>query len=286
MKPAQFRYHAPSTIEEAVSLLARLEHEDGRILAGGQSLVPMMNLRLATPGHLIDINGVAGLDQLRRDGSMLIISACVRHADIERQHAENVLERLLVSVASYIGHTPIRARGTFCGSIANADPASEWCLVATTLNAKMCARDVGGSRTIRSADFFSGIMTTALSTDEFLAEVHLPILPDDMRFGFYEVSRRIGDFAMAMSLVLWRLQDGKIVESRVGVGGVEPYPRRIAEAEARLEGQRPSKDVFTAAAAAAVEGLGEVLEDSRISSEYRRDLVRSVVLRALERSIT
>ena len=142
-------------------------------------------------------------------------------------------------------------RGTFCGSLAHADPASEWCLTAATLDATMVAKSTRGERPIAAKDFFEGIMSTALAEDELLAEVRLPLLAPDAKFGFNEFSRRAGDFAMAASLVTYRLQGGKIAEARVGVGGAEPSPRRIAEAEAALNGQAPGDTAFRAAAEAA-----------------------------------
>src|SRR5499427_5174939 len=148
MKPAPFRYHAPKTIEEAVETLAEVASEDGRVLAGGQSLVPIMAFRLARPAHLVDINGVEGLRRLAVDGGRLCIGACVRHAAFHRPVVEGPLGRLLSAVVQHIAHYPIRARGTFCGSIANADPASEWCAVAVCLGAEMVAKSARGTRVI------------------------------------------------------------------------------------------------------------------------------------------
>src|SRR5256884_8965908 len=183
MKPAPFRYHAPKTIEEAVATLADVAPEDGRVLAGGQSLVPIMAFRLARPAHLVDINGIAQLRRLASADGKLAIGACVRHAAFYRPAVEGPLGELLSTVVRHIGHHPIRTRGTFCGSLAHADPASEWCLVATTLGAEMVAASKRGTRTIAARDFFAGIMTTALAEDELLIETHLPLLPPDTRFG-------------------------------------------------------------------------------------------------------
>src|SRR5438874_5225800 len=237
MKPAPFHYHAPMTIAEAVATLAAVAPDDGRVLAGGQSLVPIMAFRLARPPHLVDINGIAELRRMATVKDKLTIGACVRHAAFYREACEGPLGRLLSTVVRHIGHHPIRTRGTFCGSLAHADPASEWCLVAVTLGAEMIARSTRGTRTIAAADFFAGIMTTALAEDELLAEVRLPLLPADTRFGFCEFSRRAGDFALAMALVTYRLANGAIVEPRVGIGGAEPTARRIPEAETALSGQ-------------------------------------------------
>jgi carbon-monoxide dehydrogenase medium subunit len=283
MKPAQFRYHAPKTIEEAVDTLAEVAGEDGRVLAGGQSLVPIMAFRLARPAHLVDINGVEALRRLTVEGERLCIGACVRHAAFHTPVVDGPLGRLLAVVVRHIAHYPIRTRGTFCGSIAHADPAAEWCLVAAALGAEMVARRAAGTRTIPAQDFFRGIMTTALEEDELLIEVRLPILPADTRFGFYEFNRRAGDFALGMALVAFRLQDGVIREPRVALGGVESQPRRIAEAEQLLAGRSAERAAFEAAAAAVASAV-DPLEDAVTSATYRRDLSRTVTRRALERA--
>lgn len=283
MKPAPFTRHVPKTIDEAVRMLAEVAPQDGRVLAGGQSLVPIMAFRLARPAHLIDINEVAGLDRLAVENDALVIGATVRHAAFHKPVIDNPLGRLLSAVACHIAHYPIRTRGTFCGSIAHADPASEWCLTTATLDATMIARSVRGARAIASNRFFEGLMSTALADDELLAEVRIPLLANDTRFGFTEFSRRAGDFAMTAALVTWRLENGAMCDVRVGVGGAEPSPRRIAEAEAALNGQTPGAAAFRAAAEAAADAVGP-MEDHQTSAEYRRDLVRAMVRRALERS--
>jgi len=283
MKPAPFHYHAPKTVEEALTTLGRVAPDDGRVLAGGQSLVPTMAFRLARPKHLVDINGVMEFARLAVEADKLCIGACVRHAAFERPAAQGPLGDLLAEVVRHIAHKPIRARGTFCGSIAHADPASEWCLVAAALDAEMVVRSVRGTRIVAAKNFFDDIMTTALEDGELLAEVWLPVLPRDTRFGFYEFSRRAGDFAIAMALATYRLKDSMIVEPRVAVGGVEAFPRRIAEAEAELEGRMPKSEIFAAAARAAAKAVAP-LDDAINSAEYRRGLVGTVVSRALQRA--
>ncbi|HZP78239.1 MAG TPA: FAD binding domain-containing protein [Pseudolabrys sp.] len=283
MKPAPFTRHAPKTIEEAVALLGKLSSEDGRVLAGGQSLVPIMAFRMARPAHLIDINEVAGLDRLAVDGGKLVIGARVRHAAFHKHVTDNPLGKLLSYVVRHIAHYPIRMRGTFCGSVAHADPASEWCLVAATLGAEIVARSTRGERVIAASDFFAGIMSTALAEDELLTEVRLPLLAKDESFGFYEFSRRAGDFAMAAALATYRLEDGKIAGAGIGVGGAEDRPRRIPEAEAALNGRAPGADTFKVAAEAAAVAV-EPMEDFQTSADYRRDLTRAVVRRALDRA--
>lgn len=283
MKPAAFRYHAPKTVDEAVAMLAELAPQDGRILAGGQSLVPTMAFRLARPAHLVDINGVETLNRLAVEGGKLVIGACVRHAAFHRQVCDGPLGKLLSEVVHHIAHFPIRNRGTFCGSLAHADPASEWALVLAALDGEVLAKSARGERVIAARDFFQGIMTTALSDDELLAEARLPVLAAGTRCGFYEFSRRAGDFALAASLVTYRIEGGKIVEPRVALGGVEVSPRRIAEAERALAGAEPGDKAFRAAAAAAA-AVVDPMEDIVNTAEFRRDLVLAVTRRALERA--
>ena len=184
----------------------------------------------------------------------------------------------------HIAHYPIRTRGTFCGSLANADPASEWCAVSVLLGAEIVAKSVRGTRTIPARDFFAEIMTTTLAEDELLIEVRLPLLANDAQFGFYEFNRRVGDFAIAMALATYRIRDDQIFEPRLAIGGAEPYPRRIEDAERALSRHPANAENFAAAAqcaAAAVDPMG----DAMTSAEYRRDLVLTVARRALERSL-
>jgi len=283
MKPAAFRYHAPKTIDEAVALLAEVAADDGRVLAGGQSLVPTMAFRLAKPAHLVDINGVTALDRLAVADGKLVIGACVRHAAFHQPVCAGPLGPLLADVVRHIAHYPIRNRGTFCGSLAHADPAAEWCLVLAALDGEVLAKSVRGERVIAARDFFKGIMTTALADDELLVEARLPLLPDDARAGFYEFNRRAGDFAIAMALGIYRLDGGKMVAPRLAVGGAETSPRRITQAERALDGAVPGDPAFRAAAAAATAAV-DPMEDIVNSAEFRRDLVLAVTRRALERA--
>lgn len=283
MKSVPFKYHAVKTVEEAVATLGEVAPEDGRVLAGGQSLVPTMAFRLARPAHLVDINGVEGFDRLAVEGDELVIGACVRHAAFHRPVVDGSLGKLMSTVVRDIAHYPIRQRGTFCGSLAHADPASEWCLVAATLDAKLTAMSTRGTRSIAADDFLAGVMSTALEPDELLAAARLPVLPDDTRFGFVEFNRRAGDFAIAMVLATYRLQDGVMTDARIGVGGAEDRSRRIQAAEQALDGQAPGPDAFKAAADAAAAAV-DPMEDHNTSAEYRRDLVGTLTVRALERA--
>jgi len=282
MKPAPFQYHAPKTIAETLDLLGRYAADDGRVLAGGQSLVPTMAFRLAKPRHLVDINGVSELDYLEIKDGKLHIGAGTRHSAFEKPVDNGPLGRLLAEVVKDIAHQPIRTRGTFCGSIANADPASEWCTVAAALDAEMlCESKKTGARLVPARDFFKSIMTTALREDELLTEVRLPILSQDTYAGFAEFSRRGGDYAIAMAVATYRLKGGIMSDMRIAVGGAEAAPRRILEAERTLIGRPPNLGTFQAAAHAAAKFL-DPLDDENISAEYRLGIVRTMVTRALQ----
>jgi carbon-monoxide dehydrogenase medium subunit len=281
MKPAPFTHHAPTTLVDALAILAAVAPQDGRVLAGGQSLVPAMAFRVARPEHLVDINRVSELDHLAAGESSLTIGALIRHAAFHYPTAPGPLGKLLAKVVRHIAHYPIRMRGTFCGSLAHADPASEWCAVAATLDAEITAQRVGGTRRIAAKDYFRGAMATALAADELLTEVRLPVLPTDTRCGFFEYSRRAGDYALGMAVVAYRVVDGKIAEPRIGIGAIEEKPRRIAAAEAILAGRAPGAEAFRAAADAVADSV-DPLSDAHTSAGYRRDMSRIAVYRSLE----
>lgn len=283
MKSSSFTYHAPTSVSEALGLLDSLADQEPRIIAGGQSLVPMMAFRMAQPGHLIDINGITALSGCEVSSNGLRIGALMRHARFEKPVVEGPLGKLLSYVMHHIAHAPIRTRGTFCGSLAHADPSSEWCLTAVTLGATVEAQSSRGTRLISADELLAGLMSTTLESDEIIVAAHLPLLSQETRFGFYEFSRRPGDYAMAMSLVTFEQENGRISNARIGVGGAEDRPRRSEAAEAELNGKEPGKAAFEAAANAAAAAI-EPMEDIQATAEYRRDLVRVAVRRALEQT--
>jgi carbon-monoxide dehydrogenase medium subunit len=281
MKPAPFTYHAPASVDEAVALLAQWGPHDGRVLAGGQSLVPTMAFRVARPAHLIDINGIGELAHITIKDGVLSIGACVRHAAFDTAGVPGPTGALLRKVVRNIAHHPIRTRGTFCGSVAHADPASEWCCVMAGLDGVVVLRSSRGVRRLRTEEFFQGVMATALEEDELVVAAELPLLADGARTGFQEFSRRKGDFAIAMALVCYRLENGTMIEPRVAIGGAEAQARRIPQAEQALRGHAPGVDVFAQAGAAAAAAI-DPLEDINNTAAYRRSLVRTLVERALE----
>lgn len=282
MKPASFAYHRATDVVHAVDLLARFAPEGGRVLAGGQSLVPLMALRLAQPPHLIDINRV-GFGALRVADGALCIPASARHAAVA-EAAPPPLGAALARVAAHIAHLPIRSRGTFCGSLAHADPAAEWPLVFVTLGGEALVRSAKGQRRIAAEQFIRDIMTTALEPDELLTEVRLAVPAATARLGFHEISRRAGDYAMAMAFVVLEIERGVIVAARVGVGGAERRPRRIAGVGAVLAGSAPEDAAFARAADAAAAAI-DPMEDLQVSAGLRRDLVRAAVRRALRSAV-
>jgi aerobic carbon-monoxide dehydrogenase medium subunit len=284
MKPVSFRYFAPRTVDDALDLLDT-HGQEGKILAGGQSLVPAMNFRLARPASLIDINRIDALDYVREDGGELRIGALVRHARFEAPVSRGALSAFLPRVARHIGHLPIRSRGTFCGSIAHADPASEWCLLAATLDAELVIVSRRGQRKVRPNQYFVGALTTTLEPDELLIEIRLPLLDDEWRAGFAEFSRRAGDFALAMCAAFLRFENGRIIEARIGLGGATDRPLRIAAAEAVLTGTDGGPGIVREAGNIAAETI-DPLEDIHASAEYRRDLARAMVGRALDQAST
>ena len=281
VKPAAFEYFAPRTVDEALSFLAGVD--GAKVLAGGQSLVPAMNFRLARPAALIDINQIGGLDQVTITDGQVRIGASTRHRSLENPDVPGPLAVLLREMARHVGHMPIRVRGTFGGSLAHADPAAEWCLLARTLDATIVAGSTAGEREIPADEFFATVFTTTLRPDELLTEVRVPQLTDRHLVGFSEFSRRAGDFALAMVAVAVEVADGIVQTARIGAGGVSDVPVRLTAAESALTGNPWEPATWGAAAEA---GMGEVepFEDIHASSEYRRDLVAALLRRACSRA--
>lgn len=254
------------------------------MLAGGQSLAPMMAFRVARPQHLVDINEIAALDSLAFDGGVLRIGARVRHARFRPGAIPGATGELFAKVMPNIANYSVRSRGTFCGSLAHADPASEWCALAALLDVEIVARSVRGERGIPVAAYFDGAMSTTLAPDEIIVEARAPLLHEGSRTGFHEFSRRKGDFAIAMAIVAFRVENGRIVAPRVSIGGAEAFPRRIGEAEAALEGAAADAHAFAQAAQAAAAAV-DPMEDAVNDAAYRRDIVRAATRRALEQAM-
>jgi carbon-monoxide dehydrogenase medium subunit len=280
VKPAPFDYVAAHSVEEAVETLAT-DPEETKIIAGGQSLVPMMALRLARPQRLVDLNPVTELDFMTVSPDRLVIGATTRHRTIERCDLNGPLGHLLHTAAPRIGHLPIRTRGTFGGSIAHCDPASEWCLIAALLDAEVTVTGrANGPRTIGAVDFFQSRFTTAMASDEVLLHVSLPILDTRWRTGLVEVARRAGDFGIVTVATAIELTDGAVSDARVAIGGVSDIPFRSRAAEHALIGASWRDSVLRSAAEAAGEEV-DPPNDTQGDSTYRRALVQALVPRAL-----
>jgi carbon-monoxide dehydrogenase medium subunit len=280
VKPGSFTYVRPRTVDEALQLLAD-GTEDSKVIAGGQSLVPMMNFRLARPGRLVDIAGLRELTGIRTDGDRVHIGARVTHLQLQNNDLGGPLGRLLMNSAALVGHLPIRTRGTFGGSLAHCDAASEWCLLARLLDAEITVRSVRGERVIRAADFFLSIFTTAMEPDELLTSVALPLLDEDHHVGISEFSRRAGDFAIVAVLGDVQVRDSKVTSARIVIGGVDDRPFRSAAAEEALLGGVWGVELLAAAAEAAAAEV-DPPSDAHGDGVYRRDLVRALLPRVFE----
>lgn len=279
MKPAPFAYRAARHLDEALELLAEFGDE-AKVLAGGQSLMVLMNFRLARPEVLVDIGRLPDLRGLERTATGLRIGALVNHRTIEvGQHPGLAGYDLLSRAAREIGHYPIRTRGTFGGSIAHADPTAEWCLLALLLDAEIEVARTGATRTIESRDFFRGFLSTALEATEVVTAVRFPAPPT---FGaIHECSRRAGDFAIVAAAADLEIDDGTCTRARIALGGVGPTPVRATTAELVLTGERLSSDAIDAAARTAADEI-DPPSDQHGSSQYRRQLTRVLVRRCID----
>jgi carbon-monoxide dehydrogenase medium subunit len=279
MKLPEVEYEAPTTVAEAVDLLA--EHGDeASVLAGGQSLIPLMALRLARPAVLIDINGVDELAGVSATDGQVAIGAMTREYVAEESVTVADAVPLLAAALPLIGHEAIRSRGTIGGSLAHADPAAELPAVARALNAEFVVRGPSGERVIPAAQWFEGYLTTSRRPDELLVEVRFPTARKDTGVSFTEVARRHGDFAivgLAASLVL---SGGVISDARLAFAGVSEVPVRATAAEELLAGERPSAELFDEAARRATEDL-DPPADLHGSSDYRKTVAAAVVRRGL-----
>jgi len=279
VKPVDFDLHQPATLDAALGLLAR-HGDDARVLAGGQSLVPLLNFRLARPGHVVDIGCVAGLGDLRETPGGLMIGAMVRQARAERAPAVAARCPLLAAALPWIAHPPIRARGTVCGSLAHADPAAELPSVAVALDATFVAMSARGRREIPAAGFYQAYLTTALRPDELLAAVRFPAATPGTGAAFGEVSRRRGDFAMAGVAAQVTLEDGAIADARICLSGVAGVPLRCAGSEQALLGTRADLAVLRRAASAALDIL-DPADDLHATAGYRRHVAGVLLRRAV-----
>jgi carbon-monoxide dehydrogenase medium subunit len=283
MKPAQFEYHAPESLDDVLALLGRFGG-DARILAGGQSLVPLMNMRLARPRYIVDINRVGGLSYIKIDGDYLAIGALTRHRTIERSETVRAACPLLSKAVGFVGHPQVRTRGTIGGSLAHADPAAEYPVVAAALEGQIILQSARGERIIGWRHFFVSDYTTDVEPDEVVVEVRFPLYRGPNACEFVELSRRHGDFALVEAAVQIEFDERKkFSRVAIGLGGVGSMPLRASLAEEILRGELPGKDIIREAAAAAASNLDPVT-DVQASAAYRKQMASLLVFRALERA--
>lgn len=281
MKPPAFTYHDPSALDEAVALLATYGG-DAKLLAGGQSLIPLLNMRLAEPAHIVDINRLPEMAYILEVDGGLAIGGLTRHRDVERSALVHRHCPLLAEAVILVGHAAIRSRGTIGGTLAHADPAAELPGVLLALGGRVRAVSRRGSRTVAAADLFVDQMLTSLRDEEVLVEAWFPVVPEHSGAAFVEVSRRHGDYALAgvgAQVVFDRT--GTIAAAHLALIGVGGTPVRASAAEALLVGERPGEALFRAAAARATGGL-EPAADMHGSADYRRSVASVLVERALQ----
>jgi aerobic carbon-monoxide dehydrogenase medium subunit len=284
MKPARFSYEAPETIEAALASLAA-RGDDAKVIAGGQSLAPMLNMRLARPEHLIDINGLTELGEIRLDGDRLTIGAMVRHAALGKNELIQRHCPMLAHAAETIGHYAIRQRGALGGSLAHADPAAQLPLAALVLDAEIEIWSAAGKRTVPAREFFVSVFTTVINPDELIVAVHVPATSPRDGWGFRLFNRRAGDFAIvSVAATLRRADDGTIQRLRLAIGGIGPIPIRVETLVAAEMASQLSTD-WSATIAAAVSDAVEIEDNERTPVNFRRELVAALTRDALDQAL-
>jgi len=281
MKPPRFEYHDPRTVPEAVALLGRLEN--ARLLAGGQSLMPMLNMRLTAPDHIVDLNAVAGLASIGMEGETLVIGAMPRQRDIELDEQVRSRCPLMHEAILQVGHRATRNRGTLGGSLCHLDPSAELVAVATAMDALIGVEGAKGRREIPFAQFPAGLMTPALREDELVTGARFPLWRKGHGYAFVEFSRRHGDFAIVSAAALLEADaKGRITRAALTLGGIAPAPVRAAEVEKLLTGTKGSQTLFKEAGEACRKL--EMMEDVHVTAAYRRQLAAVLARRALEKA--
>jgi carbon-monoxide dehydrogenase medium subunit len=284
MIPAAFEYHAPISIAEATGLLARLG-EDAKVLSGGQSLIPLMKLRLASPGHLVDINGIPGLAYIREADGFLLLGGLTRESELEDSELVRLRYPLLHDTSRVIADPLVRNLATVGGNLAHGDPANDHPATMLALEAEIVAAGPSGHRRIPSASFFSGPFATALQPDEILAEIRIPQPSARTGGAYFKLERKVGDFATAAVAVQLGLDgQGRCQQIGIGLTNVGLTPIKATRAETLVRGARPDEATIKRAGELAAEAA-EPAADLRGSVEYKKDLVRVLTTRALRRAL-
>lgn len=282
MKPPRFQYCAPGLLDEALALLGQ-RGPDAKVLAGGQSLIPLLNMRLTGPAYLVDINRISALDYIEARKDYLAVGAIARQRHIERSAVVRQRHPLLADVVAHIGHMQIRNRGTVAGSIAHADPAAELPALLTCLNGAIVARSGSGERVIKAEDFFVDYLTTALQPQEVITEVRFPWLPPRAGWAFMEFARRSGDYALAgAAAVVTATSEGTCLSAQISYLGIAGTPVRGSDVENMLVGTTLDEAALNTAAEAAAHRVSDELNDIHATPEYRRSLTAEVTKRVLK----
>ncbi len=283
MKPAKFDYHAPTSLDDAVALLQRYGG-DAKILAGGQSLMPLLNFRLSRPAALVDLNRIASLAYIREENGQVRLGAMTRQRTIEFSPVVARRLPLLSEATKWVGHLPIRTRGTIGGSIAHADPSAEYPAVLAALEGEVVARGPKGERVVKAKDLFLTYLTTSLKSDEVLSEIRLPVMPMGAGFALEEFARRHGDFAIVAIAAMVVPDATRCKQARLATAGAGPVPVRLRAAEEILERDGVTDAAIDAAARRAAE-LVSPDSDIHASADYRRHLTMVLTRRALKRAL-
>lgn len=284
MYPPAFEYAAPTSLEEALAILAS-EGDAARVLAGGQSLIPMMKLRLASPGYLVDINGISGLDYIEESNGHVRIGALARHKDIVNSDVIAGSNHAMASAAPWIADPLVRNRGTLCGSVAHCDPEGDWNSVMLAARAEVVAQSSSGERVIPIDDFVVDFFTNSLETGEIVKEVRVPKYSGAGGGAYNKLERRIGDYAtVAVATQLELGDNGKVSQAGIALTAVNPKNTRASAAEAALVGETPSDDLFGEVAELAAQAA-EPETNVRGTAEWKRQVVRVYTRRGLEQSL-
>jgi aerobic carbon-monoxide dehydrogenase medium subunit len=280
MHPAQFDYHTPATLREALQLLAT-HKDEAKILAGGHSLIPAMKLRLARPGHLVDIRKISGLRGIKEEGNTLVIGAMTTHYDIESSPVVKSKCPVLSEVAGLIGDPMVRNMGTIGGSLAHADPAADWPASIIALGAEMVVEGARGKRTVKADDFFKGLMTTAIGPDEILTEVRVPVQAANMRAAYMKFPHPASRFAVVGVAAALTMDGNTVTKAGIGITGAGTKAVRAKGVEAALVGKSLDAATIQAAAEKAADGV-DVQADLQGSVEYKQHLLKVFARRAIQ----
>ena len=283
MKPPPFDYVAPESLDEAVGLLAA-DEVDAKVLAGGQSLVPLLSMRLAHPDLLVDLRRIEGLDSIAHDGETIVVGAMATQHDAETNHLLHELCPLVPDAMRYVAHPQIRNRGTVGGSVAHADPAAELPAVIVALDAKVRVAGTGPTREVAAADLYTTTMTTTLEPDEVLTAVAFQAIAPGTGTACVEVARRAGDYAMCGGVAQVTVADDSFSDVRLALFGISDTPVRISHVEDALRGGHAAPEAIASATAATTEGI-ELKGDPRLDQDYSRHLASVVAKRSLQRAL-